>query len=94
MVPASELATDARTGRLPDFSFIDANECTNMHGGPPWCQDSPNNFGEPNDNKLVADGDGYLRQIAGEIMSGPQWRHGNNAIVITETEGVGTDRVL
>jgi len=87
MVPASELATDARSGRLPDFSFIDANECTNMHGGPPWCQDSPNNLGEPNDNKLVSQGDGYLRQVVSEIMSGPQWRHGNNAIVITGTEG-------
>ncbi len=42
MVPAAELAANARDGRLPNFSFIDANECTNMHGGPPWCQDSPN----------------------------------------------------
>jgi len=90
MVPASDLATDARSGRLPDFSFIDANECTNMHGGPPWCQDSPNNLGEPNDNKLVSQGDGYLRQVVSAIMSGPQWRHGNNAIVITETEGLTT----
>jgi Phosphoesterase family len=87
MVPASELATDARAGRLPNFSFIDANECINMHGGPPWCQDSPANLGEPNDNKLVAGGDAYLRQVTDEIMSGPQWRHGNNAIVITDTEG-------
>jgi phosphatidylinositol-3-phosphatase len=87
MVPAAELATDARDGRLPDFSFIDANECTNMHGGPPWCEDSPNNLGEPNDRKLVAGGDAYLRQVTSEIMSGPQWRHGNNAIVITWTEG-------
>ncbi len=90
IVPASELAAEARSGRLPNFSFIDANECTNMHGGPPWCQDSPNNLGEPNDNKLVSQGDGYLRQVTSEIMSGPQWRHGNNAIVITETEGTTT----
>ena len=87
MVPASVLAVDARDGRLPDFSFIDANECANMHGGPPWCTDSPANLGEPDDNKLVADGDAYLRQVTSEIMSGPQWRHGNNAIVITATEG-------
>jgi Phosphoesterase family len=87
MVPASDLAADARAGRLPDFAFIDANECTNMHGGPPWCEDSSANLGQPNDNKLVAGGDAYLRQVTGEIMSGPQWRHGNNAIVITETEG-------
>lgn len=88
MVPASELATDARHGTLPAFSFIDTNECTNMHGGPPWCEDSPSNLGQPNDEKLIAGGDSYLRQVTSEIMSGPQWRHGNNAIVITETEGV------
>jgi hypothetical protein len=87
MVPASELAADARAGRLPDFAFIDANECANMHGGPPWCEDSPANLGQPDYDKLVAGGDGYLRQVTDEIMSGPQWRHGNNAIVITETEG-------
>jgi Phosphoesterase family len=90
MVPAADLATDAKTGRLPDFSFIDANECTNMHGGPPFCQDSPNNLGQPNDNKLVAQGDAYLKQVTSEIMSGPQWKKGNNAIVITDTEGITT----
>jgi hypothetical protein len=88
MVPASELAADARAGRLPDFSLINASECANMHGGPPWCQDSPANLGQPNDEKLIAAGDAYLRQVTGEIMSGPQWRHGNNAIIITATEGV------
>ena len=88
MVPAAELATDARAGKLPNFSFIDANECANMHGGPPWCVDSPNNLGQANDDKLVAGGDSYLRQVTHEIMSGPQWRHGNNAIVITDTEGI------
>jgi hypothetical protein len=87
MVPASELAVDARTGQLPDFSFVDANECTNMHGGPPWCEDSSNLLGQPNDDKLVAGGDAYLKQVVSEIMSGPQWQHGYNAIVITETEG-------
>jgi hypothetical protein len=87
MVPASEIAVDARTGQLPDFSFVDANECTNMHGGPPWCEDSPNLLGQTDDNQLVAGGDAYLKQVVSEVMSGPQWRQGNNAIVITETEG-------
>jgi phosphatidylinositol-3-phosphatase len=90
MVPAADLATDAARGHLPDFSFIDANECANMHGGPPWCEDSPNALGEPNDKKLVAGGDSYLRQVTSEIMSGPQWRRGNNAIVVTWTEGTTT----
>jgi Phosphoesterase family len=51
MVPASDLAADARAGRLPNFSFIDTNECTTMHGGPPWCEDSSNLLGQPDDNK-------------------------------------------
>ncbi|HEX3389171.1 MAG TPA: alkaline phosphatase family protein [Streptosporangiaceae bacterium] len=87
LVPASGLAADARDGRLPDFSFIDPDECANMHGGPPWCQDSPDRLGQPNDNKLVSGGDSYLRQVTHEIMTGPQWRRGNNAIVVTWTEG-------
>ncbi len=88
MVPAAQLATDARAGSLPNFSFIDANECANMHGGPPWCIDSPANLGQRNDNKLVFGGDRYLRQVVHAIMSGPQWQHGRNAIVVTWTEGV------
>jgi Phosphoesterase family len=90
MVPASGLASDAKHGRLPTFSFIDANECTNMHGGPPWCIDSPNNLGQLDDNQLVSDGDAYLKQVTSEIMSGPQWKHGNNAIVVTDTEGTSS----
>ena len=87
MVPAAQLAADARIGKLPSFSLIDPNECDNMHGGPPWCNDSPNFYHQPNDNRLVSAGDGYIRQVTQEIMSGPQWRHGNNAIVISFTEG-------
>ena len=90
MVPASELAADARSGSLPDFSLIDPDECAIMHGGPPWCQDSPDRLGQPNDNKLVSGGDSYLRQVTHEIMTGPQWQHGNNAIVVTWTEGTTT----
>jgi hypothetical protein len=90
MVPAAQLAADAKNGQLPAFGLIDPNECYNMHGGPPWCEDSPNNFGQRNDNLLVAGGDSYVKQVTQEIMSGPQWRHGNNAIVLTFTEGNGT----
>jgi hypothetical protein len=87
MVPGSELATDARGGRLPAFSFIVPNECADMHGWPPWCEDSSNNFHQANDNKLVAAGDSYIKQVTRQIMSGPQWRLGNNAIVVTFAEG-------
>ncbi len=87
MVPAAELATDTRTGHLPVFSFIDPNECSGLHGGPPWCEDSSSSYHQADDNKLVAGGDSYLGQVVHEIMSGPQWKRGNNAIVITFTEG-------
>jgi hypothetical protein len=89
MVPASELPADAQDGRLPTFSLVIPNECANMHGGPPWCVDSPDNLGQHNDNLLVADGDEYLKQVTSEIMAGPQWHQkGNDAIVITWTEGL------
>jgi hypothetical protein len=104
LVPDTELGTDARTGKLPNFSFVVPSECYDMHGGPPWCEDSPNAFRQRNDDKLVSAGDGYVKKIVTEVMSGPQWRHGNNAIVITLTEGTtsagccdvnpGTGRVL
>jgi hypothetical protein len=90
MVPAAQLAGDAKDGKLPNFSLVDPNECFNMHGGPPWCEDSPNNVGQRNDNLLVSGGDSYIKQVTQEIMSGPQWKQGNNAIVITGTEGNGT----
>ena len=35
MVPAAQLAADAKEGQLPAFSLIDPNECANMHGGRP-----------------------------------------------------------
>jgi len=87
MVPATELATDARRGRLPNFSLVIPDECDDMHGGPPWCEDGTSSYHQPNDNHLVAGADAYIGQVARQIMSGPQWRRGNNALVITFTEG-------
>jgi hypothetical protein len=87
MVPAAQLAADAHAGRLPNFSLINADECRGMHGGPPWCEDSSSSFHQFDDNALVSAGDSYIGQIVREITSGPQWKHGNNAIVVTFTEG-------
>jgi Phosphoesterase family len=87
VVPAAELGADARGGRLPAFSYIVPSECADMHGGPPWCEDSASGYHQFDDNALVSAGDSYIGQVVREIMSGPQWRHGNNAIVITFTEG-------
>ena len=61
MVPATQLSTDAKTGHLPNFSFIDPNECAGMHGGPPWCEDSSSNYHQFDDNALVSGGDSLPR---------------------------------
>ena len=87
MVPAGQLTADAQQGRLPAFSLIVPSECDDMHGGPPWCEDGTSAFHEPNDNRLVRAGDAYVGRVVHQIMSGPQWKHGNNAIVITFDEG-------
>jgi hypothetical protein len=87
MVPATELAADSRSGRLPSFGLIIPDECRDGHGGPPLCEDGTSAYHEPNDNRLVRAGDAYIGDVVREIMSGPQWSQGNNAIVITFTEG-------
>src|SRR5262249_4512023 len=89
MVPGSQLSTDAAAGRLPNFSYIVPDQCTDMHGSPPWCEDS-GDIGDVNDNRLVSDGDAYIGSTVADIMHGPQWRTGNNAIVITFDEGDDT----
>jgi hypothetical protein len=85
LVPYAELKTDSKSGKLPNFIYIQPNECTEMHGGPPYCQDSPNNLGQRNDNDLVSQGDAFAKQVVSTIMSGKQWKQGNNAIVLTAT---------
>jgi len=90
MVPDTEITTDARHGRLPNFGFIVPNECSEMHGGPPWCEDSSNTLHQQDGNDLISAGDSYIGRVTKEIMSGPQWRHGNNAIILTLAEGDAT----
>ena len=87
MVPAADLAAESRAGTLPSFGLIIPDECDDMHGGPPWCEDGASFYHEPNDNRLVASADAYVGRLVRQIMAGPQWRHGNNAIVVTFTEG-------
>jgi hypothetical protein len=86
MTPGTELATDLSTGNLPNFAYIVPDQCHDMHGSPPWCEDS-GNPGDVNDNRLVSDADGYIGRTVEEITNAAQWTHGRNAIVITFDEG-------
>src|SRR5262249_21444981 len=38
--PLPQLSTDLASGQIPNFSHIVPDECTDMHGAPPWCVDS------------------------------------------------------
>jgi hypothetical protein len=89
MTPDTQLTADLAAGTLPNFAYIVPDQCHDMHGSPPWCEDS----GEPgdvNDNKLVADADAYLGTVVDEITRSSQWASGRNAIVVTFDEGDDT----
>ncbi len=40
MVPFEQLADDLAAGTVADFSYIVPDECSDIHGAPPWCVDS------------------------------------------------------
>jgi hypothetical protein len=85
-VPISDLATDLRSGDVPQFSYVVPDECHDMHGDPPYCLDS-GNIGDPENQHLVAVGDAYLGHLVSEITHASFWAQGNNAIAVTFDNG-------
>jgi hypothetical protein len=85
-VPISDLATDLRSGDVPQFSYVVPDECHDMHGDPPYCLDS-GNIGDPENQHLVAVGDAYLGHLVSEITHAAFWAQGNNAIAVTFDNG-------
>jgi hypothetical protein len=85
MVPIKQLWGDLLKSP-PNFGYIVPDECTDMHGAPPYCTDS-GNPGDPADNILVGVGDRLVGRIVDAITEAPFWKKGNNAIVITWDEG-------
>jgi hypothetical protein len=91
--PLSQLSADLASGTLPNFGYIVADECHDMHGAPPWCVDS-GNPGDVDDVWLVSQGDKFVGDTVNLITSSSAWPSGNNAIVINFDEGnTPTDRV-
>jgi hypothetical protein len=84
--PYGQLATDLASGSVPNFSYIVADECNDMHGAPPWCVDS-GKAGDVDDTWLVAQGDKFVGQTVNLITSSATWMTGTNAIVVTFDEG-------
>jgi hypothetical protein len=88
-VPINDLGQDLRSGQVPRFSYVIPDECHDMHGDPPYCEDS-GNIGDPQNQHLVSAGDAYLGHLVSEITDAPFWSKGNNAIAITFDNGDNT----
>jgi hypothetical protein len=85
-MPLAQLEEDLESGDVPNFGYVVADECHDMHGAPPWCVDS-GNPGDIADNWLVSQGDAFIGQIVNLVTSSKFWGKGNNAIVVTFDEG-------
>jgi hypothetical protein len=87
MFPFEQLWTDLKAGTISNFSYIVPNECSDMHGAPPWCVDS-DTTGTLEQSWLIATGDKFVGNVVNQITSSAMWQSGDNAIVITFDEGV------
>jgi hypothetical protein len=80
------LYDDLSSGRLPTFSLISPNQCTDQHGrgnGGAQCAFDPVTDGSQAglNPALIYVGDLTLRTIVKAIHNSPAWEHGRNAIV-------------
>jgi hypothetical protein len=85
-VPIGQLGSDLKSGDVPRFSYVIPDECHDMHGDPPYCQDSGSTF-DPQNQREVSVGDAYLGQLVSQITHAGFWAQGNNAIIVTFDEG-------
>lgn len=88
---AHGLFEDLSSGRVPHFSLIAPNQCTDQHGrgnAGPQCDFDPNNDGTQNglNPALIYVGDLTLRNIVKSIHSSPVWHEGRTAIVVVWDE--------
>jgi phosphatidylinositol-3-phosphatase len=77
IVGFDQLATDLKTGNLPNYSHIILNQCNEMHG----LEECPNT------EKLIQQGDVEIGKLVDRIMASTIWAAPeNSAIVITFDE--------
>ena len=90
-VPIAQLQSDVASSSVPRFGYIIPTECSDAHGDPPYCIDGGNVFGgtsfDPQDQRLVAQGDQYLGNIVQSLTHASFWAKSNNAIDIVYDEG-------
>lgn len=88
---AHGLFEDLSSGRVPHFSLIAPNQCTDQHGrgnAGLQCNFDPNNDGTQNglNPALIYIGDLTLRNIVKAIHSSPVWHEVRSAIVVVWDE--------
>ena len=88
MGPLTQLQADLNNP--PNFGYIVPDECSDMHGAPPYCVDS-GDPGDEHDTALIRTADRLVGRIVQQITQAPFWTHGNNAVVITFDEGADGD---
>ena len=76
VVDLSQLDADLASGNVPSYSFIDPDQCHDMHGR---STAGACNFG--NVQGLIATGDAFLHDTVTKIMSSPAW-NGNSVIFV------------
>ena len=78
VVDLSQLDADLASGNVPSYSFIDPDQCHDMHGrgGP-----STDTCSFSHVQDLIATGDSFLSEWVGKIQASPAW-NGNSAIFI------------
>jgi phospholipase C len=82
MVPDTQLATDLKNNKLPNFSLIVPDQCHDMHGTS-GCSD---------ENGLISAGDTYVGNTVAAIMDSKAWTMGRDAIVVTWDEDDYSDQ--
>ncbi|MBO3457459.1 alkaline phosphatase family protein [Aetokthonos hydrillicola Thurmond2011] len=77
IVGLDQLTADLKSGNVPNYSHIIANQCHEMHG-------LPECFGT---GGLIRTGDAWIGRVVKQITSSSLWNSpGNNAIIITWDE--------
>jgi hypothetical protein len=101
IVPFNQFQTDLNSGKVPAFSFIVPDQCSDMHGvstsATDWltangypqyagCDVDFSGAGTPPAPNVVTIGDAFLNQWVTAIRNSPAWKSGHNYIIITWDE--------
>jgi hypothetical protein len=79
VVDLTQLDADLASGNVPSYSFIDPDQCHDMHGRGGGGSADPCDFSQV--QGLIAAGDAFLQEWVGKIIASPAW-DGNSVIFI------------